>query len=517
MTKRALISVTDKQGVVELARGLVELGYEILSTGGTCRVLEEAGVPVTRVSDYTGFPEILDGRVKTLHPRVHGGILARRDEAADRAAMAEHGIAPIDVVVVNLYRFRDVAADPEADWRKVVEQIDVGGPAMIRSAAKNHAHVAVLVDPADYPRVLETMRTHDGDLPEALRRDLAAKAFAHTAAYDGAVAAWFARGEARTTVLVGEDGEALRYGENPHQRAVFYRLQGARGPSLARARRLGGKELSYNNLLDLDAALGVVAEHETPAATVVKHGNPCGAATAPTIPGALTAAFAGDPVSAFGGIVALNGVLDAEAAATLVERGVFVEAVVAPEVDERALEVLAGARWGRNVRVLALGGWPPAQEDRVVRQVSGGLLSQTPDAPRPEPPPMRVVTRRAPGDRDRTLLAFAWKVCKHVKSNAIVLAREVEGATATVGVGAGQTSRVDAVRLALEKAGDRARGAVLASDAFFPFPDGVVAAAEGGVVAIVQPGGSRRDEEVIAAADAAGIAMALTGERHFRH
>ena len=519
MKRRALISVTDKTGVVDFARGLVDLGFEVLSTGGTFRVLRDAGVPAGEVADYTGFPEMMDGRVKTLHPKVHGGILARRGDSGDRAAMTAHGIDCIDLVAVNLYRFRETTQKPNATRAEIVENIDIGGPALIRSAAKNHTHVAVVVDPADYPRVLEALRRATGH--ETLLRELAGKAYAHTAAYDTAIAAWFAEETAfpQQVTLLGTLAQELRYGENPHQKAALYRSPDAPPFSLAASKQLLGKELSFNNLLDLDAALKVAFEHEAPCCAIIKHANPCGCAVAETLPTAFLRALDGDPQSAFGGILACNLPLDAETAKAIVRSGTFVEAIVAPEVSSEALAELKLAKWGQNVRVLALGGRPRAFERREIRQVLGGFLMQEPDVPGRPDPQVRVVTKRAPTPAEDAALRFAWKVAKHVKSNAIVFAKALAEGVGheVVGVGAGQMSRVDSVHLAARKAAERARGAVCASDAFFPFADGLEGVAAAGVTAVIQPGGSKRDAEVIEAADKAGVAMVFAGERHFRH
>jgi phosphoribosylaminoimidazolecarboxamide formyltransferase/IMP cyclohydrolase len=506
MTRRALLSVTDKTGVVEFARQLVDLGFAVLSTGGTFRALRAGGVPSQEVSDYTGFPEMMDGRLKTLHPKVHGGLLGRRGDPTHAAAMREHGIDPIDVLAVNLYRFRD---DPS------IEQIDIGGPAMLRSAAKNWREVVVVIDPADYQGVALALREGGGKASDELRERLAGKAFRHTAAYDIAIAEWFDR-QREQWALLGHKVMELRYGENPHQQAAFYRLEGAHGPSLAHARQLSGRELSYNNLLDLDAALGLAGEFAEPACVIVKHNNPCGTAVARAQTDAFGAALQGDPQSAYGGILALNRALLPATARAIVASGTFVEAIVAPDVSGEALAELQRAKWGATVRVLALGGWPVRPPAFVARQVAGGFLLQTPDvSPDFEP---KVVTRRAPSDQELTALRFLWQVCKHVKSNAIVLGGQAgEGTLATTGVGAGQMSRVDSVKIAVKKAGARSRGSALASDAFFPFADGLEAAAAAGVTAVIQPGGSKRDAEVIAAADQAGIAMLFTGVRHFRH
>ncbi len=524
--KRALISVTDKTGVAEFARGLHELGFSILSTGGTHKAITAAGVPVDEVAGYTGFPEMMDGRIKTLHPKVHGGILARREQPTDLEAMSAHGIDAIDIVAVNLYPFRETARKPGVQREEVVENIDIGGPAMIRSAAKNHSHVAVVVDPTDYPLVLESLRNHDGRVPPDVARRLATKAFAHTASYDVAIAAWFARDsrEAGTTrfpdsfAVAGEKIQDLRYGENPHQAAAFFSMSDVSGPSLAGARQLEGKELSYNNILDLDAALGLAMEFSAPACVIVKHNNPCGTGLAETPADAFRIALAGDPVSAFGGIVALNRPLDAILAQAMVDKNTFLEAVIAPQVEPEAVAVLQGAKWGVNLRVLEMGGVPDPSDVPVLRQVSGGFLLQTKDVSAHDLSELKTVTQRHAGAEELQALTFAWRVCKHVRSNAIVLARDLgDGSYGTVGVGAGQMSRVDSVKIAIEKAGDQAKGAVLASDAFFPFADGLEVAAAAGVTGAIQPGGSRRDDEVIAAADKAGMAMVFTGNRHFRH
>ncbi|MEQ1632723.1 MAG: bifunctional phosphoribosylaminoimidazolecarboxamide formyltransferase/IMP cyclohydrolase [Planctomycetota bacterium] len=525
--RRALISVTDKTGVVEFARGLQELGFGILSTGGTKKAIAEAEIEVTEVAEYTGFPELMDGRIKTLHPKVHGGLLGRRDDAGHVASMAAHGIEPIDLLCVNLYRFRETAAKAGVARADVVENIDIGGPAMIRSAAKNHAHVAVVVDPADYTTVLRALRDNGGRVPQDLLRKLAAKAFSHTAAYDAAIASWFDC-ERRTmpgepffpqrVSLGGEKLQDLRYGENPHQIASFYSF-GDRGPNLANARQRSGKELSYNNILDADAALGLVVEFHEPACVVVKHNNPCGAATAKSPDRAIELALASDSVSAFGGILATNRAFDAAMAEVLVRTGTFLEVIVAPQVEEGALQALQKATWGKSVRVLELGGLPDANaRNRFVgRQVCGGFLMQTADQPR-EAPHQQVVTQRQPTEAETAAMWFAWSVAKHTKSNAIVLARgEDDGSYCTVGVGAGQMSRVDSARIAVHKAGDRVGGSVVAGDAFFPFADGLQVCLDAGVTAVIQPGGSKRDAEVIATADAAQAAMVFTGMRHFRH
>ncbi len=510
--RTALLSVSDKRGVIELARALADHGVEILSTGGTARSLRGAEIPVVDVSEYTASPEVMDGRVKTLHPRVHGGILMR-DTIGDRTQLTELGGRPIDLVVVNLYPFEGTVARG-APHEEIIENIDIGGPSMIRSAAKNHARVTVVVDPDDYPRVREALGADDGP-SDALRAELAAKAFSHTAAYDGAIARYLTGRDVAfpgTLALHFEKVYDLRYGENPHQKGAYYVERNAPAGSLARATSLdlGKKELSYNNLVDAEAALDAVREHDRPAAVVIKHTNPCGVATGGTLVEAYRAAREADALSAFGSIVALNREVDGETAAAIGET--FVECVIAPSFSDEALE---GLRRKKNLRLLATGAWIPAgHAEMTFKRIGGGLVVQDRDATGGgEVAASRVVTTRAPTDEERAALDFAWRVCKHVKSNAIVLAKPGR----TVGVGAGQMSRVVSVQLAAQKAGDEAKGAVLASDAFFPFPDGLEAAAAVGVTAVVQPGGSVKDEDVIAAADAAGIAMIFTGVRHFRH
>lgn len=517
--RRALISVSDKTGLVELAQALAAHGTEIVSTGGSARALRDAGVPVREVSEHTGFPEILDGRVKTLVPQIHGGILGRRDLPEHLAQMERYGIAPIDLVAVTLYPFESTVA-AGASPEDCVENIDIGGPALIRAAAKNHDAVAVLTDPAHYAAALAELAEHGGTT-RALRVRLAGEAYARTAAYDAAIAAWFAgrRDEAfpHRLTLAGRLRQTLRYGENPHQQAAFY-TTGTR-PGVATAEQVQGKELSYNNLNDTDAAFECVAEFDRPAVVIVKHANPCGVATAAGLAEAWDAALRCDPVSAFGGIVALNRTLDGPAAARIA--ALFTEVIVAPDADEQARAVLARKR---NLRLLLTGGLPdPAQPGLSLRTVSGGFLAQSRDAGRVAESDLRVVTRRAPTEAERADLLFAFRVCKHVKSNAIVYAKN----GATTGIGAGQMSRVDSARIAAWKGVEAARaagldrplteGGVVASDAFFPFADGLQAAVAAGASAVIQPGGSIRDEEVIAAADAAGIAMVFTGVRHFRH
>ena len=514
--RRALISVSDKAGVAELAAALNAAGIELLSTGGTAKLLREAGLPVREVSSYTGFPEIMDGRVKTLHPRVHGGLLGRR--GVDDAVMAEHGIEPIDLLVINLYPFAATIARPGCSYDDAVENIDIGGPAMLRAAAKNHAHVAVLVDPADYPAALDEIRDA-GELSFATRQRLAAKAYGHTAAYDAMVADYLARqsgaAEAHpdTLSLRFRKKYDLRYGENPHQTAAFYADPAATAASIATARQLQGKELSYNNIADADTALECVRQFAEPACVIVKHANPCGVAVAATPLEAYDRAFRTDPTSAFGGIIAFNRPLDAATAGAIAGRQ-FVEVIVAPSVEDGARDALAAKK---NVRVLEPGPLASGSPGRSeIRSVAGGLLLQSRDAGSVAPEELKVVTRRQPTQAELQDLLFAWRVCKYVKSNAIIYVRD----RMTLGVGAGQMSRVVSSRIAAMKAqeeGLAVEGAVMASDAFFPFRDGLDVAAGFGIRAVIQPGGSMRDQEVIAAADEHDMAMGVTGMRHFRH
>ncbi len=515
--RTAIVSVSDKSGLAPFARALVDRGVRLLSSGGTASALEAEGIAVESVESYTGSPEAMDGRVKTLHPRVHGGILSRGER--DAADLRRLGAREIDLVVVNLYPFERVAADPASPHDRVIENIDIGGPSMLRSGAKNHARVTVVCDPADYGRVLDEI-ARLGDTAPSTRAELAAKAFAHTAAYDAAISGYLSsleEGGRRSRfpgylTLPFERAYPLRYGENPHQGAAFYVERSADEGSLARAASLGagGKELSFNNLVDADAALDAVREFDRPAAVVVKHTNPCGAAVGATLAQAYRAARDADAVSAFGGIVALNREVDEETARGLAET--FLECVVAPGFAPAALEIL---RAKKNLRLLATRRWlAPDHAALTYKRVGGGLVVQDRDATAGgEVERGRVVSKRAPTPEETRGLEFAWRVCKHVKSNAIVLAR----GEVTVGVGAGQMSRVVSVQLACQKAGDGARGSVMASDAFFPFPDGVEAAGRAGVTAVAHPGGSVKDADVIAAADALGMAMVLTGVRHFRH
>jgi phosphoribosylaminoimidazolecarboxamide formyltransferase/IMP cyclohydrolase len=518
---RALLSVSDKTGLVELGSCLARHGVEILSTGGSAKALRDAGIAVVEVADHTGFPEMMDGRVKTLHPTVHGGILAVRDDPAHAASMRDHRIPPIDMVVVNLYPFEATVAKG-AGFDACIENIDIGGPAMVRSAAKNHAYVAVVTDPADYAAVMAEMDARGGATTLALRRRLAAAAFARTATYDAAIGTWFAGALGETfpmrLAVGGVRKQLLRYGENPHQEAAFY-TGGASRPGVATAEQIQGKDLSFNNLNDTDAAFECVAEFDAPAVAIIKHANPCGVATAADIKAAYLKALACDPVSAFGGIVAVNRSLDGVTAQEIVK--LFTEVVIAPGADDAARAAFAGKK---NLRLLVTGAMPdPAAPGVTLRSVAGGYLVQTRDAGRVGPHDLKVVTKRAPSAAELADLIFAFRVAKHVKSNAIVYARD----GATVGIGAGQMSRVDSSRIAAwksreaaEAAGEtarRAQGSVVASDAFFPFADGLLAAAEAGATAVIQPGGSMRDDEVIAAADQAGLAMVFTGMRHFRH
>ncbi len=514
---RALLSVSDKSGIVELARALSEAGVELLSTGGTAKLLEKEGVRVTEVSAYTGFPEMLDGRVKTLHPKIHGGLLARRDDPAHQAALQRAGIGTIDLLVVNLYPFAATVADPEARFEDAIENIDIGGPAMLRSAAKNHAHVAVVVDPADYARVLGEIRA-TGAVSEATRFGLAAKVFAHTAAYDGAISNYLHSLDAgrkrleypEILTLQFSKVDDLRYGENPHQTAAFYRDARPAAGGIAAYRQLQGKELSYNNIADADAAWECVKSFAEPACVIVKHANPCGAALAASLAQAYDKAFQTDPVSAFGGILAFNRALDAPTAEALARQ--FAEVVIAPRVEPDAQQVLARKA---NLRVLEV---PLVHEAQAhdYKRVGGGLLVQTSDSRVLHKGDFKPVTKKVPSDAQWADLMFAWCVAKYVKSNAIVFC----GRGMTLGIGAGQMSRVDSARIAALKAANAKlslAGSVVASDAFFPFRDGLDVLADAGAAAVIQPGGSVRDDEVIAAADERGVAMVFTGIRHFRH
>jgi phosphoribosylaminoimidazolecarboxamide formyltransferase/IMP cyclohydrolase len=561
--KRALISVSDKTGLLEFAKTLVDSGVELFSTGGTRKHLADAGLPVRDVADYTGFPEMMDGRVKTLHPKVHGGILCRHDNPGDMKSLADHGILSFELVVVNLYPFEQTVARPGVSIEEAIEQIDIGGPSMVRSAAKNHAFVTLATDATQYETILQQIETHGRTTPE-LRRQLAAAAFARTAAYDTAIAAYFAKilgGEAGkgielnplapsplrgglgrgaeapkvaatshtpplspppqgegdqsgTVVLTLTHRAPLRYGENPHQAADLYAFADAPAHAFVNAEQLHGKELSYNNLLDLDAALAIAKALPRPAVAVLKHNNPCGAATAATLGEAVAKAWDGDPLSAFGSVLGVNVPVDAAMAEYLAEPGKFVEAIVAPEFHPDAIRILTTKpKWRDNVRLLRVGELPVGHGARQFRQIDGGMLAQNADDLPDEPSEWKVVTEVHPTPELHHELRFAWAACRFVKSNAIVVSNN--GALA--GVGAGQMSRVDSVEIALKKAGDKARGGVLASDAFFPFDDSIAPAAAAGIAAIIQPGGSRRDDEVIAACNRHAIPMIFTARRHFRH
>ncbi len=522
--KRALLSVSDKTGLVEFAKALSERGVELISTGGTRKALADAGLAVKDVSEVTGFPEIMDGRVKTLHPMVHGGLLAIRDDKDHAEAMKAHGIEGIDLLCVNLYPFEETVASG-ADYATGIENIDIGGPAMTRAAAKNHAYVTVVVDPADYTKVLDALAANDGKSPIELRKHLAQKAFARCAAYDAAVSNWMAAEIGEETpdyrAMGGKLAEVMRYGENPHQKAGFY-LTGDKRPGVATATQLQGKTLSYNNINDTDAAFELVSEFDparTAAVAIIKHANPCGVAEGKTLKEAYEMALRCDPVSAFGGIVALNGTLDADAAHEIVK--IFTEVIIAPAATDEAIEIV---KKKKNLRLLVTGGLADPRAPGVfMKTVSGGLLVQSRDNGTIEDLDLKVVTKRAPTEQEMIDLKFAFRVCKHVKSNAIIYVKD----GATVGVGAGQMSRVDSAKIAAKKALEATefaklsepltKGCVVASDAFFPFADGLMSAAEAGATAVIQPGGSMRDHEVIEAADAAGLAMVMTGMRHFRH
>jgi phosphoribosylaminoimidazolecarboxamide formyltransferase/IMP cyclohydrolase len=517
--RRALLSVSDKTHLLDFARGLAALGIDLVSTGGTRKALAEGGLPVREVAELTGFPEMLDGRVKTLHPRIHGGILHIRENEAHRTTITKHAIEPIDLVVVNLYPFEATVARPGSTHEEVIENIDIGGPALVRSAAKNHADVAILTEPGQYGPVLDELRNYKGGLTLETRKRLAAAAFARTAAYDRAVSAYFANqagGEAFPSRLdlTFERRSALRYGENPHQPAAFYVESPTPTVCVAGATVLHGKELSYNNLLDLDSALNLVREFAAPAVAVIKHNNPCGCAVADSLEGAFQKAHEGDPLSAYGGVIGANRIVDEPTAMQLTEPDRFVECVIAPDYSREAFEILTSRpKWKKNVRLLRTGELQQRPRGLDYRRVDGGLLVQARDQSGDDFAQAKVVTKRGPTEAEMADLKFAWLVCKHVKSNAIVLAK----AGMVVGVGAGQMSRVDSTHMAVRKAGERGRGAVLASDAFFPFRDNLDLAAQAGVTAAVQPGGSMRDADSVAACDEHGLAMVCTGVRHFRH
>lgn len=520
--QRALVSVSDKTGLESFVRGLAELGFEILSTGGTRKFLEQAGIPVIDVTSYTGFPEIMDGRVKTLHPKVHGAILGRPTLASDASAIAAHGIVPFQLVVVNLYPFQQTIAKPNVSFDEAIENIDIGGPSMVRSAAKNHAHVAIVTQPSQYNDVLT--RLQQNSLDEVFRRRLAAAAFEMTATYDRAISDYMARVTANDAGESSRFGprlslsyrlqQELRYGENPHQRAAFYVEESPPATSVARARQINGKELSYNNLLDLDAAKSIVSEYTQPAACVIKHNNPCGCGVGETLAIAFDKAYEGDPVSAFGSIIGLNKTVDVATAEAMCLPGRFIEAIIAPAYDEAAIQILTTRpKWKNNVRLMQVEFSNADRGAPDYRRVSGGMLVQDRDDLPQSDAEWKVVTSREPTAQELADLRFAWAVCRHVKSNAIVFAKD----GMLVGVGAGQMSRLDSSMIAAYKAGDRSRNGVVASDAFFPFRDGIDAAAKAGIKAAIQPGGSKNDDEVIAACNEHGIAMIFTGMRHFRH
>lgn len=517
--RRALISVSDKTGLGPFAAGLVELGFEILSTGGTSKFLKDLGINVIDVSSYTEFPEIMEGRVKTLHPRIHGAILGRPDLPSDAAAIAEHGIVPFELVVVNLYPFEQTIAKAEVTIPEAIEQIDIGGPSMVRSSAKNHAYVGIVTNPNQYDSVLSELKA--GSLTAVLKRQLAGAAFESTACYDRTIANYFAQLEydgqeyPEQLSLTFKKQCDLRYGENPHQSAAFFIERNPPAASIAGAEQIHGKELSYNNLIDIEAAFAIAREFQEPAAVVIKHTNPCGCAIAGSLAEAFTNAYAGDPVSAFGSILGFNQVLDLATAELLAEPGRFVEAVIAPGYDAAALDILrTKPKWKNNVRLLQCPAFfDLSQTSYEYRKISGGLLvQQRDDQPDPEED-YRIVTSREPTESELRDLKFAWKVCKHVKSNAILFAK----AGMVVGVGAGQMSRLDSSFIAGHKASSRSQGSVVASDAFFPFRDGIDEAANAGVTAAIQPGGSRNDDEVIQACNEHNIAMIFTGRRHFKH
>ena len=527
--QRVLISVYDKTDLLDIANALTQRGVEILSTGGTARHLRDAGIDILYVSDYTGFPEMMDGRVKTLHPKIHGGLLAERDNAEHNAQAEAHGIGSIDMVICNLYPFEATVAKPDVTLPEAIENIDIGGPTMIRAAAKNYRHVAALTAPSQYPQIITDMDANDGCLSEERRFELAKAAFAHTAHYDTAIAAYLTDDDSGRAVNTAEDSETdefaddltlhfkkertLRYGENPHQRAAFYRTETTPGPSAAWANQLSGQPLSFNNLLDLEAALEIVKDFETPACAIIKHNNPCGLATADTLKDAFTNALECDRTSAFGSIVGLNRKVTIQVANAIREAanaGVKVDAIIAPSYTDKALRALSRVKRRPILEVGALSASEPVLQ---IRNITGGILVQDPDVHELGVDVLEVATKRPPTDEEIKSLLFAWKACKHVKSNCILLAND----TRSVGIGAGQMSRVDAAIIAIRKAGEKANGAVLASDAYFPFLDGVEIAGEAGISAIIQPGGSVNDAPVIETADAYGMAMVLTGVRHFRH
>lgn len=521
--ERALISVSDKTGIVTFAKELQSLGIEIISTGGTCKLLKENGIAVIEISEYTGFPEIMDGRVKTLHPKVHGGLLALRNNDSHKKQMKELGIKPIDMVVVNLYPFEKTIAKEGVSMEEAIENIDIGGPSMIRSASKNYRDVIVIVNPKRYEFIIGELQAGHNDISEKMRFELAVEAFRTTGRYDRVIANYFdSLGEEKggyPTALSLDyiKRQSLRYGENPHQSAAFYAEENINEPCVSNAQQLCGKELSYNNIIDLHAALELVREFEKPSAIVIKHTNPCGAASANTLAAAFTRAYNGDPVSAFGCILGLNKNVDAATAEAITGPGHFVEAIIAPDYDPQAIEILTTKRkWGNSLRLLKTGPLSAKTRDARIQEikgVGGGVLLQSRDISLYEPENLKTVSKKQPSEQEMADLRFAFTICKHVKSNCIVLAKD----EAVVGVGAGQMSRIDSTEISIKKAGERTKGAVMASDAFFPFRDCVDVAAKAGITAIIQPGGSNRDDESIAASDEHGICMVLTGQRNFKH
>ena len=519
--RRALISVSDKSGIVELCQVLKKFGVEILSTGGTARTIRDAGIDVKDVSEHTGFPEMMDGRVKTLHPKIHGGLLALRNNDAHMGKASEHDIGMIDMVVVNLYPFQETVAKSDVTRSEAIEQIDIGGPSMVRSAAKNHTFVAILTASDQYTSIMEKLEASKGSLDLETRQKLALAAFENTASYDAAIATWLNEQEssdqpAKTLCKSFDLVQGLRYGENPHQSAAFYADSNWQGTSLANAKQISGKELSYNNILDLESALRLAMEFEEPGAVVVKHNNPCGCALGKTIDEAFVRAYEGDPLSAFGGIVALNRPCDQATATAIIEGQKFLEAIVAPSFENDAVTMITKDnpnKWRKSIRLVETGEFVPEKGTQELRTITGGVLAQSRDTLLYNPDDLNVATKTQAYDNLSDELKFAWKVVKHIKSNAICLTKDRQ----LVGFGAGQTSRVDAVEIAIRKAGEKAKGSVMASDAFFPFPDSVELAKESGITGIIQPGGSVKDKDVIAAADEASIAMMLTSMRHFRH
>lgn len=524
--ERALISVSDKAGIVKFAQALASRGVEIISTGGTAKLLEQSGVKVIEISQYTGYPEMMDGRVKTLHPKVHGGLLAVRENAEHVKAMKEHDIKRIDMVVVNLYPFESTVARAGCTLEEAVENIDIGGPSMLRSAAKNHKYVAVVSNPTRYDEIIASMDAGGGAVDEKLRAELMLEVFERTAAYDAAIARYMAANHPgvkresdfpQTLILTAHKQQDLRYGENPHQSAAYYVEGGAGEPSVSTARQLSGKELSFNNIIDINGALEVVKEFADPAISVIKHTNPCGAAVGKKLADTFERAYAGDPIAAFGCVVGSNRPIDRATAEKMTDGQKFIEAVIAPDFEPEALKILTERpKWGKNVRLLAVGDlkdYPVASSQWDLKRVVGGILVQERDLVLVGDDGLRVVTKRKPTDKEMADLEFAWRIVKHLKSNAVCLARD----GMLVGAGAGQMKRVDSSRIAIHIAGDRAKGSVVASDAFFPFADGVEEVAAAGATAIIQPGGSKGDDEVIAAADKANMAMIFTGMRHFKH